>query len=235
MVRWYGTNDETLGTYTAPEEKLSADVKSVRETEARRNPLRRDQMPEEPIALFTEWLNEALASDVLQANAMTLATVSAAGRPAARVVLLRGFDASGFCFYTNYESRKGQELAQNPWAALLFWWGPLSRQIRIEGPVEKLTLAESDAYFNSRPRGSRLGAMASPQSQPIDSRQVLEARLQELEAQYGETEPERPPFWGGYRVRPQRMEFWQSGANRLHDRFCYTLADERWSLQRLAP
>ena len=145
-------------------------------------------------------------------------------------------DERGFCFFTNYESRKGQDLAANPWAALLFWWGPLERQVRIEGQVEKLSAEESEDYFNTRPKGSRLGAWVSPQSQVIENRQVLEERLAALEAEYADSEPPRPPFWGGYRLVPTEMEFWQGGPNRLHDRLRYVRKVEGgWRLERLAP
>lgn len=193
-------------------------------------------LPVDPLVLFTQWFAEALAADIVEPYAMTLATATPDGRPAARMVLLRGFDARGFCFYTNYESRKGQELASNPQVALLFWWGKLERQVRIEGRVEKLTPAESDAYFNSRPLGSRFGAIVSAQSQVIASRTTLEERLRALEADYGNQPPPRPPFWGGYRVAPAVIEFWKSGQHRLHDRQRYTRQpDERWIIERLSP
>jgi pyridoxamine 5'-phosphate oxidase len=212
------------------------DIATLRQTQCSRETLRKADLPPDPIEAFRAWMEEALRAGVVQANAMTLATVSPDGRPAARIVLLREFDARGFCFYTNYESRKGRDLAQNPWAALVFWWEALSRQVRVEGQVEVLTAVESDAYFASRPRGSRLGAWASSQSQPITGRAVLEDRLRELESTYVEEEPPRPTFWGGYRVRPVRMEFWQSGLHRLHDRFEYRRNDDAsWILQRLAP
>jgi pyridoxamine 5'-phosphate oxidase len=167
---------------------------------------------------------------------MTLATVGAEGRPSARVVLLRKLDERGFCFFTNYESRKGQELAQNPWAALLFWWGRLERQVRIEGQVERLSEAESDAYYHSRPKGSRLGAWASAQSQVIANRQVLEEKLAALEAEYAHTEPPRPSFWGGYRLVPTLFEFWQGGPHRLHDRIRYLRQEDgSWQIERLSP
>lgn len=214
---------------------MTDDIRNLREV-SRRSTLRRASLLRDPLEAFAAWLQEALDANVYQANAMTLATVSTDGRPSARVVLLRAFDAHGFCFYTNYESRKASDLAQNPRAALVFWWGPLERQVRVEGCVERLTAAESDAYYESRPRGSRLGAWASPQSQPIADRIVLEERLAALDAEYAAADPPRPPFWGGYRVRPQCMEFWQSGPHRLHDRFCYTRqADGAWSIERLAP
>jgi pyridoxamine 5'-phosphate oxidase len=185
--------------------------------------------------MFSTWFAEAKDAGLYEPNAMTLATADAAGRPTARIVLLKGLDARGFCFFTNYASRKGQELAANPQAALLFWWGLLERQIRIEGRVEKLSAAESDAYFQSRPRGAQLGAWASPQSQVIPDRQILEDRLAQLEAEYAHAEPPRPPHWGGYRLVPDALEFWQGGVHRLHDRLLYTRQAGGWTLARLAP
>jgi pyridoxamine 5'-phosphate oxidase len=167
---------------------------------------------------------------------MTLATATPDGRPSARVVLLRGHDENGFVFFTNYGARKGDELATNPRAALVFYWPEIDRQIRIEGRVERATPQESDAYFQSRPRGSQLGAWASPQSEVIASREVLEARLHEVEARYPEGPVPRPPFWGGFRVVPDSIEFWQEGPSRLHDRLRYVrLASGGWRLERLSP
>jgi pyridoxamine 5'-phosphate oxidase len=201
-----------------------------------RQGLNEAEVDPDPLALFGTWLAEAIRAQVYEPNAMTLATVSAEGRPAARMVLLKGFDAAGFVFYTNYTSRKGQELAQTPWAALVFWWGELERQVRIEGPVTPVAAAESDAYFASRPWGSRLGALASPQSQIIDSRQQLEQRLAELEAEYAQRDPPRPPHWGGYRLAPLVIEFWKGRPNRLHDRLRYQRQDDgSWRIDRLAP
>jgi pyridoxamine 5'-phosphate oxidase len=201
-----------------------------------RQGLNEAEVDPDPLALFGTWLAEAIRAQVYEPNAMTLATVSAEGRPAARMVLLKGFDAAGFVFYTNYTSRKGQELAQTPWAALVFWWGELERQVRIEGPVTPVAAAESDAYFASRPWGSRLGALASPQSQIIDSRQQLEQRLAELEAEYAQRDPPRPPHWGGYRLAPLAIEFWKGRPNRLHDRLRYQRQDDgSWRIDRLAP
>lgn len=205
-------------------------------TRPKRPPLRKHAVSSNPFDLFTNWFSEALASDVIEPQAMTLATATPEGRPSARVVLLRGYDVKGFCFYTNYMSRKGQELAANPYAAAVFWWGKLERQIRIEGEIQKLTPQESDDYFNSRPLGSRFGAMLSPQSQVIPTRAVLEEQLRALEAQYGQTDPPRPPHWGGYRLMPHVIEFWQSGRHRLHDRLRYTQqADGSWVIERLSP
>ena len=187
-----------------------------------------------PIDQFTLWLTQAMEANMHKPYAMTLATVDADNRPSARVVLLRGVDARGFVFFTNYASRKGQAMAAYPLAALLFYWPELERQVRIEGVVQKIDAQESDAYFNSRPLGSRLGAWASPQSQTIASRDELERRLAEASARYGE-QPPRPPFWGGYRVQPDTVEFWQGRPSRLHDRVVYTLVDGAWQMRRVAP
>lgn len=197
--------------------------------------LEADASPD-PFVTFHVWFNEARQAGLHEANAMTLATAGADGRPSARIVLLKGVDERGFCFFTNYASRKGQELAHNPWAALLFWWGPLERQIRIEGQVEMLSAAESDEYYHSRPKGARLGAWVSAQSQVIPNRAVLEERLAALEAEYADREPSRPPTWGGYRLVPTMLEFWQGGPHRLHDRLRYTRqTGDAWVLDRLSP
>ena len=204
--------------------------------EYRRERLDEATAADDPFTLFEEWFAEAAQSGLVEPNAMTLATATPEGKPSARVVLLKDFDARGFSFFTNYESRKGHEMAANPYAALTFWWGPLERQIRIEGRVEKLDAAESDAYYASRPQGSRLGAWVSQQSAVITDRAILETRLAELEAQYGEDPPPRPPFWGGYRVAPDMVEFWQGGLHRLHDRLRYTRRDDgTWTRVRLSP
>ena len=166
---------------------------------------------------------------------MTVATVGLDGQPSARVVLLKGFDERGFVFYTNYESRKGRELLAHPRAALLFFWPDLERQVRVEGSVEKVTDEESDAYFMSRPHGSRLGAWASPQSEVILGREVVDQRLQEVQQRFGTGEVTRPPHWGGFRVRPTMLEFWQGRPSRLHDRLRYQLTDTSWHRERLAP
>jgi pyridoxamine 5'-phosphate oxidase len=189
----------------------------------------------DPLQQFSVWLDQAKAAGLHEPLAMTLATATADGQPAARMVLLRGLD-HGFVFFTNYESRKGQELSANPRAALVFYWAELQRQVRIEGSVEVVTPAESDAYFRSRPRGHRLAALASPQSQAIASRAVLEDRLREMEGQYPGAEVPRPSHWGGYRVVPVTIEFWQGQPNRMHDRLRYgRQADGSWHVQRLAP
>jgi pyridoxamine 5'-phosphate oxidase len=202
----------------------------------RRGRLLESKVDPDPFVTFASWYQEAHDAETPEPNGMTLATVGADNRPSARIVLLRQLDDLGFCFFTNYESRKGQELAANPWAALLFWWSRLERQVRIEGQVERLTEAESDAYYHSRPKGSRLGAWVSAQSQVIPNRQVLEDQLAALEKEYAEEEPPRPPYWGGYRLVPALFEFWQGGPHRLHDRLRYTRQEDGvWSIERLAP
>ena len=187
-----------------------------------------------PFEQFTTWFSEALQAGVPEPNAMTVATLGPDLHPSARIVLLKGFDDRGFVFYTNYESRKGQELAAHPRASLLFFWQPLERQVRIEGRIEKTSAEESDTYFRSRPLGSRIGAWVSPQSRPI-TRETLEQRTAEMTASLGE-DPPRPPHWGGYRVIPHYVEFWQGRPSRLHDRLAYQLQEDgNWVLQRLAP
>ena len=188
----------------------------------------------DPLKQFGVWMVEAIHAQVPEPTAMILATVDAHNRPSARVCLLKGVDASGFVFYTNYESRKGRELAANPAAAMTFLWKELERQVRIEGIVEKVSDEESAAYFATRPVGSRIGAWASPQSQPIENRQWLEKRWEELTQKYGE-HPPRPPHWGGYRVRPDYIEFWQGRMSRLHDRIAYSRLGNLWEVARLAP
>ncbi|WP_370263416.1 pyridoxamine 5'-phosphate oxidase [Limnobacter sp.] len=190
--------------------------------------------PKDPFEFFKLWFQQALDAQLPEPNAMTLATVTADGRPSARIVLIKGVDERGFSFFTNYDSRKGQELAHNPYAALLFHWTELERQVRIEGTVEKLSAEESDAYYFSRPLGSRHGAWASPQSAEIASRQVLEERLCKVKSELGEA-PARPPFWGGYRVVPTAFEFWQGRPSRLHDRLAFILQGGQWVRKRLAP
>jgi pyridoxamine 5'-phosphate oxidase len=200
-----------------------------------RDTLDESRAADEPFAQFRRWIEDALAGDVIEPNAMTLATVDAAGRPAARVVLLRGWDERGFVFFTNYESSKGHEIAANPAAALVFFWGKLERQVRISGRVEILRAEESDAYFANRPRGSRVSAWASPQSKVIRGRDVLERGMEEIERRFAGGDVPRPPFWGGYRVIPERIEFWQGRPDRAHDRLCYTTTATRWMRERLAP
>jgi pyridoxamine 5'-phosphate oxidase len=188
----------------------------------------------DPFRQFTRWFDEALNADLMEPNAMALATVDAHGRPGSRMVLLKGVDEKGFVFFTNYESRKGLDLAANPMAALLFWWDRLHRQVRVEGRVEKVEDAESERYFQSRPYGSRIGAAASPQSRVIGSRADLEERFRALEAAHPEDLP-RPAHWGGFRVVPDHFEFWQGRESRLHDRLVYRPAGDAWRIERLAP
>jgi pyridoxamine 5'-phosphate oxidase len=195
-----------------------------------------DEVAADPAAQFAAWFAAAAASGMREPNAMTLATMGADGRPSARVVLLKGFDQAGFVFFTNYESRKGRELAAGSGAALVFYWPELERQVRVEGAVERVSAAESDAYYESRPLGSRLGAWASPQSRPIAGREELEARLAAATARFGDGEPPRPPHWGGFRVLHEVVEFWQGRPSRLHDRIRYRRdASGAWLIERLAP
>lgn len=189
-----------------------------------------------PFKQFQTWFDQALSAELPEPNAMTLATATASGKPSARIVLLKGFDEKGFVFYTNYSSHKGQELAENPWASLVFWWVELERQVRIDGSVEKVSQEESEAYFQSRPVGSQLGAWASPQSEVIASREELEKKIAELEEKYKNETIPKPPQWGGYRLIPHELEFWQGRPNRLHDRLRYRQqTDGTWLRERLAP
>jgi pyridoxamine 5'-phosphate oxidase len=201
--------------------------------------LDRTHVADDPIDQFRDWFDEALDAEVHEPNAMTLATAAPDAAPSARIVLLKGVDERGFRFYTNYESQKGRELSQNPNVALVFWWPPLERQVRIEGRAERLPEAESTEYFHSRPRGSQLGAWASPQSRVVDSREDLEENLADVTAEYEDDETiPRPPHWGGYVVRPTTIEFWQGRPNRLHDRLQYHRDNPEsadWTLERLAP
>lgn len=211
-------------------------IANLRQEYARRE-LRMDRVDDDPIAQFQQWFDEALDAELDEPNTMTLATATPDGRPSARIVLLKGVDERGFAFYTNYRSRKGRELAQNPHAALTFLWTPLERQVRVEGQVRRMPEEESDAYFQSRPRGSQLGAWTSPQSRVIGGRDELERRLDAVRAQYdGEEAIPRPPHWGGFRLVPEHIEFWQGRPNRLHDRIRYRrTADDSWTRERLAP
>ncbi len=194
-----------------------------------------DTAGNDPIALFEIWLKDAKKAGLFLHNAITLATCTKDAKPSARLMLLKGFDERGFVLYTNYESRKAGELDENPNAALVIHWPVLERQIRVEGSVEKLTEEESSAYFRTRPRGSRLGAWASKQSQPLESPDLLKKRFQEFEQKYPKGEVPLPPFWGGIRVRPERIEFWQGRLNRLHDRVRYEKTADGWEIGRLYP
>lgn len=188
-----------------------------------------------PIALFQRWFSEARSSGSRLPDAMTLATATSDGRPSARMVLLKQADEQGFVFYTNYRSKKARELDENPRAALVLYWVGLDRQVRIEGTVERISADESDAYFASRPRESQLGALASPQSDVIEGRNVLEKRYAQLDELYRDREVERPQDWGGYRLKPELIEFWQNRTGRLHDRILYETQGDTWSIKRLAP
>ena len=188
------------------------------------------------ILQFDKWWDDAIKSELDEVNAITLATASANGIPSARIVLLKGYDKNGFVFFTNYQSNKGQEMEENPNACLVFFWAALERQIRIWGKVEKITAAESDVYFTSRPVGSRIGAWASPQSSIIEKREIIEERQKEFEQKFGDGNIPRPPHWGGYIVKPVQIEFWQGRPSRLHDRIQYLLQkDGIWKIERLAP
>lgn len=199
--------------------------------------LDRTDLTENPVDLFDRWLQDARSLPIVDATAMTLATCDSRGRPSARIVLLKQFDAHGFCWYTNYESRKGTELAENSNAALLFFWRELERQVRIEGTVEKVSAEQSTTYFNSRPDGSRYSAAASPQSQIVPNQEWLANRTKELVNQYPGEALQRPEFWGGYRLVPGEFEFWQGRPSRLHDRFRFQWVENqsRWQIDRLAP
>jgi pyridoxamine 5'-phosphate oxidase len=197
-------------------------------------PLDPSDLGADPLAAFERWFSQAHAAEELEPSAMTLATATREGVPSARVVLLKGLDARGFVFYTNYESRKGRELDVNPVAALAFHWATLMRQVRVEGAVERASNEEADVYFASRPLESRLGAWASPQSEVVASRTALDARYQEAVARFGAAPP-RPDHWGGYRIVPSRIEFWQGRPSRMHDRVRFTRDGHRWVVARLAP
>ena len=211
---------------------MEVSIADIRKNYAQKS-LNEDEMFKDPIKQFDLWWKEAVAAQIDEVNAMTLATASADGVPSARIVLLKGYSASGFNFYTNYESFKGKQLAENPKACLVFFWKELERQIRITGLVTKMSEADSDAYFVSRPEGSRIGAIASPQSQVVESRNWLDQQYHKIATQEKIT---RPPNWGGYIVKPVIFEFWQGRPSRLHDRIQFSLLDNgTWKLERLAP
>ena len=197
--------------------------------------LSRSDLTDEPFELFEAWFSDALESGLVEPHAFVLATADRGARPSARTVLVREMDSRGIVFYTNYGSRKGAELAENPRAAAVFLWMPLHRQVRIEGRVEKVAATQSDAYFSGRPPGSRLSAAASPQSEPVPSRAWLEKRMEELRRRHPDGDVPRPAGWGGYRLRPDYYEFWRGRPSRLHDRFEYRLRDGEWVTERLAP
>jgi pyridoxamine 5'-phosphate oxidase len=200
-----------------------------------RDALSEKRAASEPFVQFQQWFDDALGAEMLEPHAMVAATVDAAGKPSARVVLLRGWDERGFVFFTNYESQKGREIEARPLAALVFYWDKLERQVRIEGAVEQLAAVESDAYFARRPRGHRLSAWASPQSRVVTTREALESAMAEADRRFAGADVPRPPYWGGYRVVPSRFEFWQGRPDRVHDRIAYTKTADGWTRERLAP
>jgi pyridoxamine 5'-phosphate oxidase len=198
--------------------------------------LRRRDLDPDPIKQFSNWFTAAIEAGIRDVNAVSLATAGSDGNPSVRIVLLKGFDQDGFVFFTNYQSEKGRELEENPHAACVFYWIELDRQVRISGPVQKTSREESERYFHSRPLGSQLGAWASHQSEVLDARRVLDARMAEMTERYRESPIPLPPHWGGYVIKPQVIEFWQGRTNRLHDRFRYTRqTDGSWQIDRLAP
>lgn len=209
-----------------------ADIRS----DYKKHQLNETDVLNDPLKQFDKWFNEALKSDVMEPNAMNLATVSAKNTPASRVVLLKGVQNNGFVFYTNYQSNKGKELEENPQAALTFFWPELERQVRIQGVVEKVSKEESEAYFKSRPKESQIGAWASPQSAVISSRKLLEDREKQLHEKFADDDTlPKPEQWGGYILKPLAIEFWQGRPSRLHDRLIYTLENNNWKISRLAP
>lgn len=213
---------------------MSRDISQIRRVYAGQY-LNEDTVGEDPIALFNQWFEEALQAEVLDANAFTLSTVSGDGRPAGRIVLIKGVENGKFVFYTNYESKKGMDLSANPVGAMTFYYKELNRQIRIQGTIEKHAEAASDDYYDSRPIKSRIGAWISKQSQPIPSRVYLMRKFVEFSLKHVGQKISRPPFWGGYALTPDHMEFWQGRPNRLHDRINFHLVDSKWEIERLAP
>jgi pyridoxamine 5'-phosphate oxidase len=214
---------------------VSNNIADIRKEYKLRTLSEKDVLPD-PFRQFDKWWQEAIHSSLEEVNAMTLATATADGMPDARIVLLKGFGENGFTFFTNYDSAKGSQLLENPRACLVFWWAALERQVRISGLVSLASAAVSDEYFNSRPEGSRIGAWASPQSEVIESREWLEEKEEKLKTELTGERLRRPPHWGGYVVKPTRMEFWQGRPSRLHDRILYTLrGNGQWTIERLAP
>ena len=212
----------------------SPDLAALRAEYAREG-LQETDAGDDPVPLFRRWVADAVAAGVHESNAMALATADAAGRPSVRIVLLKGFNDDGAVFYTNFDSRKGLELAANPWASAVLLWHPLQRQVRIEGGVSRLDAAESDAYFVTRPRGAQIGAVSSQQSRPIEDRVALENQYADAERAFEGRDVERPDNWGGFRMSLEAVEFWQGRANRVHDRLRFTRAGDGWSRERLQP
>ncbi len=211
------------------------DIQNLRREYRLRSLLEKD-VDSNPMLQFENWWNEAIQNNIIEPNAMTLATCGATGKPSARIVLLKGIHEDGFLFFTNYDSRKGKEIANNPSVSLVFLWKEIERQVRIEGMAEKISPVESDAYFSKRPRESRIGAWSSPQSKPIESREVLQKKYEDYSKKFNTDDIPRPENWGGYIVRPNLIEFWQGRHGRLHDRLQYTIdAEKIWKIERLAP
>lgn len=211
------------------------DIQDLRQ-DYRAASLSEKDIKQDPFIQFDSWFNQARASEMHEPNAMNLATATTDGRPSSRIVLLKGYNAEGFIFYTNYLSRKGKEIAKNPLGAITFWWGPLERQVRIEGTIEKISKQDSEAYFLSRPKGSQIGAVVSPQSQEIEGREALEEKWNKLEKEYEDKDVPKPAHWGGYILKPRLFEFWQGRTSRLHDRIVFKRADKNnWKIVRLAP
>ncbi len=216
-------------------ESANQDIAGLRKEYSKKS-LDVNHVKEDPFEQFREWFDEALKSEVPEANAMTLSTTDEGGRPSGRIVLLKAVDEKGFVFYTNFQSRKGKELENNPYAAITFFWVELERQVRVRGAVEKVDGKTADEYFSSRPIGSKQGAWVSPQSQPIPGKETLLEKFREVQETYPGEDIPRPPYWGGFRVIPDEIEFWQGRPNRLHDRIWYGLSEEQgWTLKRLAP
>lgn len=214
---------------------MSKNIADIR-TDYTSKPLGENDIDPSPIRQFDKWWREAVAADLIEVNAMTLATASTDGMPSARIVLMKGFSERGFLFYTNYDSFKGQQLIENPRACLVFFWKEIHRQVRITGITEKTTAHESDSYFHSRPKASQVGAVASPQSQVIESREWLDKKYAEIDSQYANIDVERPNHWGGFLLKPVIIEFWQGRPSRMHDRIQYSLIDDgTWKIERLAP
>lgn len=213
---------------------MDKNISSIRKEYALKQ-LDESEVDKNPFVQFGFWFNDALEAEVNEPNAMILSTVSSEGRPSSRVVLLKGFDENGFTFFTNYKSRKALHMETNPFASLLFFWPELERQVRIEGEIIKVSPEESDEYFNSRPEGSKIGAWASPQSSVIKSRGFLESIKMVIEDKFANRPISRPPNWGGFRLKPNLIEFWQGRPNRLHDRVQYSLSNGNWKIERLAP
>lgn len=210
------------------------DISSLRK-DYKLKSLEESRVQHQPLSQFEVWFNEALKANVLEANAMVISTCSSSGRPSSRIVLLKEIDDHGFVFFTNYSSKKASELAENPYASLTFFWPELERQVRIEGKVSKISIQESEEYYNSRPRESRIGAWSSAQSSKIKNREELENAFNEFSAKFKDKEIPKPDFWGGYRLKPDYLEFWQGRPSRMHDRISYEKEGENWKIYRLSP